>query len=795
MKHISANNSTLMAPDVKDDYNLLETAVRELSRRCDGAVELDGAGFNRFDARFGHVMAEMPLDEWSDRQLYATHRMVRKYKVQLAKYGVDFDSIPLPPRPSAPKSIKVESDSSKDSGRKLEYNDQGNVFYVSFAYVDVKKLLNLIKEGFKGRTWDGASKRWIANATSHNARFAATLVQDYDFTCSQVAVDAIARLSQERERFVSVTDGSFTVKFDFDPMLWNEINQIPLARFNRNAHHWEVRPDVSVVQPLLGIIAEHNLDAGDDVFEFAEKIVHNAIDNIAASRQEESDLEMPAWIKGTPYPFQLAGIEYALNNQRALIADEMGLGKTAQALIAAVVGGAENIVIACPSSVKYNWAKEIYNWFGDKWSISVIEGRKGDKKGKVTVNTWHGPELVLINNFQAKFLIVTYSVLPYHVQRLRERCDAFIADESHYLKNPKAKRSTAALSIARKAEFVFLLTGTPIKNRPVEFVHQLKVLGLLNNFGGAYKFKMRYCNPTYNGYGYDWNGATNLEELNMKLRSTCMVRRLKRDVMTELPPITHTEVPMTISNRAEYTRADSDPIRYIYEEALNDKELWSEIAALLRESGTNFTIKEMIEDRALEKMGRASRAEHLVRIALLRKLAGQGKMNNVIDWVRDFLESDQKLVVFAVHRAIQSELMEQFPDAAHVLGSDSGKVRMEQIDRFQTDPNCRLIVCSLYAASEGITLHAASHVAFIQQGWTPAEREQAIARAHRIGQDADNVTVWYLEAIDTIEQEIAALIQKKAGYLSASADGDIEIEEEYVSVLKQLVGKTTCQKS
>jgi SWI/SNF-related matrix-associated actin-dependent regulator 1 of chromatin subfamily A len=101
----------------------------------------------------------------------------------------------------------------------------------------------------------------------------------------------------------------------------------------------------------------------------------------------------------------------------------------------------------------------------------------------------------------------------------------------------------------------------------------------------------------------------------------------------------------------------------------------------------------------------------------------------------------------------------------------------------------------LYAASEGITLHAASHVAFIQQGWTPAEREQAIARAHRIGQDADNVTVWYLEAIDTIEQEIAALIQKKAGYLSASADGDIEIEEEYVSVLKQLVGKTTCQKS
>jgi SWI/SNF-related matrix-associated actin-dependent regulator 1 of chromatin subfamily A len=247
---------------------------------------------------------------------------------------------------------------------------------------------------------------------------------------------------------------------------------------------------------------------------------------------------------------------------------------------------------------------------------------------------------------------------------------------------------------------------------------------------------------------------------------------------------------MDLNNRSTYDRAEANPIAFIYDEALNDKELWNEIAALLRDNGINMSVEEMVQNRALEKMNRASRAEHLVRIALLRKLAGQGKLDHVVKWVEDFLESsEEKLIVFAVHRAIQRELLQRFPDAAHVLGDDPGKVRMEQIDRFQDDPSCRLIVCSLYAASEGITLHAASNVAFVQQGWTPAEKEQAIARAHRIGQESDNVTVWNLEATDTIEQEIAALIERKYGYLRASADGDITAEADYVSTLKQLIDK------
>ena len=118
-----------------------------------------------------------------------------------------------------------------------------------------------------------------------------------------------------------------------------------------------------------------------------------------------------------------------------------------------------------------------------------------------------------------------------------------------------------------------LLTGTPIKNRPVELVHQLKILDVLRDFSGAYEFKMRYCKPVYNGYGYTWDGASNLEELNMKLRAKCMIRRLKKDVMTELPPITHTEVPMELTNRATYNRAEADPIKFIYDEAKNDRDV------------------------------------------------------------------------------------------------------------------------------------------------------------------------------------------------------------------------------
>jgi len=149
------------------------------------------------------------------------------------------------------------------------------------------------------------------------------------------------------------------------------------------------------------------------------------------------------------------------------------------------------------------------------------------------------------------------------------------------------------------------------------------------------------------------------------------------------------------------------------------------------------------------------------------------------------LENGEKLVVFASHIEIQKKIASWY-GSAHVFGEDDGQTRQSNVDRFQSDPECRIIVCSLQAGGLGITLTAASNVVFVEQGWTPSIMEQASDRCHRIGQ-TDSVTVWYLNAINTIDEEIAELIEKKRKIIDAAIDG--QSVEAATSILNDLINK------
>jgi SNF2 family DNA or RNA helicase len=164
------------------------------------------------------------------------------------------------------------------------------------------------------------------------------------------------------------------------------------------------------------------------------------------------------------------------------------------------------------------------------------------------------------------------------------------------------------------------------------------------------------------------------------------------------------------------------------------------------------------------------RAQALVKINALRKLAGTGKIPVAAEWIDDFLASGEKLIVFAEHRDVQNALLDRFPDAAHLLGSDTQDQRQAAVDRFQRDPDVLLCICSLKVAAHGITLTAAANVAFVELGWTPAEHDQAEDRCHRIGQH-DAVTAWYLLAAGTIDDRISALIDHKRLAIGAITDG------------------------
>lgn len=311
--------------------------------------------------------------------------------------------------------------------------------------------------------------------------------------------------------------------------------------------------------------------------------------------------------------------------------------------------------------------------------------------------------------------VMTYDTAPKHMERVIEkmRFKAIVFDEAHYLKNHKAKRSEACLAMAKalikhhKEEAVVLtLTGTPILNRPIEMLQLLQILGRLDDVGGWKKFQSRYKNGAH------------LEELQQISRSTFLIRREKLQVLKDLPAKVRTYVDIELADLKAY---------------------------------------KAIEDAPLED----SEAAALVRIGELRREAARQKLPGVIAWVKEFLDTEKKLVLFATHKDIQAALLKEFPGAAHVLGDDIPTDRQKAVDRFQEDPSCRLIICSLKAAGVGLTLTAASDVAFVEFGWTPGDMDQAEDRTHRIGQK-DSVTAWYLRGEEAgIDSTMLELIASK----------------------------------
>ncbi|HEY8769809.1 MAG TPA: C-terminal helicase domain-containing protein, partial [Thermoleophilaceae bacterium] len=258
--------------------------------------------------------------------------------------------------------------------------------------------------------------------------------------------------------------------------------------------------------------------------------------------------------------------------------------------------------------------------------------------------------------------------------------------------------------------------------------------------------------------------AASDDRLHWNLRAHCYVRRTKRQVLPQLPAKRQDTVPVLLSNEHEYRLAERDVIAWLQTLPLDLGTLDAKIAAALR-------------------------AEQLVRLNNLRQLASNGKLPTALAWIGDFLHSGEPLVVFAEHVAIQKAVLERFPGAVHILGADSSRERQRAVDAFQAEDGPQLMVCSLKAASQGITLTRASNVAFLELDWTPARHDQAEDRLHRIGQESA-VTAWYLLAPGTIDETMAELLQRKRSLINAVTDGQVRDEERLVeAVVRELRGR------
>jgi SWI/SNF-related matrix-associated actin-dependent regulator of chromatin subfamily A-like protein 1 len=505
-----------------------------------------------------------------------------------------------------------------------------------------------------------------------------------------------------------------------------------------------VPADAALAPQVTSFLDSHpEVEVDEPAAELLEELVaeyERASETVALSYADDAELD-GLDLGGVLHPFQRAGVRYALARRRTFIADEQGLGKTVQALATMEVEEAFPAIVVCPASMKLVWERETKHWLPRR-RVAVLDGR--------TESTWTDETRA------AEIVVLNYDILDWHADTLAElEPRTLVLDESHYVKNPRAARTKAALELSERLPEDALrlaLTGTPILNRAEELVSQLRVLGRLKDFGSGARLTRRF------------RAAGSDDRLHWNLRSQCYVRRTKEQVLPQLPAKRHDTVPVLLSNEHEYRLAERDVIAWLQTLPLDLRTIDAKVAAALR-------------------------AEQLVRLNNLRQLAASGKLPTALAWIADFLESDEPLVVFAEHIATQKAVLERFPKALHILGSDSSQARQRAVDAFQEEDGPRLIVCSLKAASQGITLTRASNVAFLELDWTPARHDQAEDRLHRIGQDSA-VTAWYLLAPDTIDETMAELLERKRSLIDAVTDGQVRDEERLVdAVVRELRGR------
>jgi SNF2 family DNA or RNA helicase len=442
-------------------------------------------------------------------------------------------------------------------------------------------------------------------------------------------------------------------------------------------------------------------------------------------------------LKGTLRSFQNIGVQFIeQHNGCCLIADEQGLGKTIEAIAYLQLHPEiRPALIIEPSSVKINWAREIKNWMNPVPHIQILNGEKPSK---------------IIGNV----IIINYDILTYWTKELlKQEFKIMILDEAHFIKNSSTKRMSAIRKLKKNVPHRLALTGTPVENHPYELFNTINFVDP-TIFPDQWDFIWKYCDPKKDRYGWNFKGSMKTEELHKKL-IPIMLRRLKKDVLPELPAKIRTIVPIELENRKEYSKAEADYKSFVKANLVNGH---------------------LIDSKAF--LNAKARTEGLKQFAV------QGKLNGVVKWVEDYLETEGKLVIVTTHTFVINQLIESFPKIAVKLdGSVTGTKRQEAIDSFQNDLNTKLFIVNLMAGGVGITLTAASNMLVVELGWSPKKMDQMEDRIHRIGQ-LRGVNIYYAIAINTIEEKIAELLDAKRKIVDAITDG---IETENESLLIELM--------
>ena len=782
----------------------LQRAMAALADVCDGAEQLDGSGFSALHVPLGHQLAKLPPDAWTDEMTAQAWELARIYRRQLR--GLGFESLASIPRPlGADEGMRV----TKAAVRSVTMASATDIA-VSFKYDP--ELSGSLKSACRSATWDRAARVWMIALGDRDRLLAWAREHDFAVAEAVTAAEVPEHLKAIAEARGSVAlDGlDLVLSFGYEPDLVTDVKRLAHRSFDNSLKAWRVpmhlvasvlefaarweltvSPDVEalaadptkavgfgtvtvsidgpslIVKPhgrqkevgdlmrgidrgskwsrqhsayLLPITRTrdvlHGLEgAGFHVVGAAALTARIAAMDQALAEASALDAELPPLpsLQVELRPFQRAGVAYALKHRRTFIGDEVGLGKTIQAIATLEYADAYPAVVFCPQTLRVNWLRE-FNAAVPHRHVMLTSGTTPVPFGMVR------PDVVICH----------YEVARHWTKALAEELQpmGMVADESQLLKESGTYRSQAVRDLAHQIPIGdgirLLLSATPVLNERKEYAPQLDILGRLEEFGGAAAIKRT-------------------PDIANRLRMAgTMVRRRKKHVMPNLPPVGHKAVPLECDPEVmvEYRRAETELLDYLAERA----------AAQAGELGLDP------DSEAMKARMRAGAAEHLVRIGVLKRLAARAKMPAAKRWVTEYLANGDRLLLFAINVDVIDGIRDEF-DCPTIVGGQTSGERMALVDEFQAGKH-PLVGLNMVAGGVGLTMTAAKDVAFLQQGWTPAIHDQAIGRTYGRINDPHGADGYYLLGIGTIDLKIAQLIDDKRKEVDDATDGEYEGDED-----------------
>lgn len=442
-------------------------------------------------------------------------------------------------------------------------------------------------------------------------------------------------------------------------------------------------------------------------------------------------------------------------DHRYITKDYIVTHNTFQSIAAISIARAYPCLVVCPAAMKMTWKREFMKFIG-KNAVILDNSNKDNWQQMFITGTCN----VFITNYESvkKFFIKQVkgnrvSLKNLVVDRRAAMFKAVVIDESHRVKNSSCHYAKYLEAICKGKEYVFMLTGTPVVTKVKDLVQQLKIMGRIDDFGGAGRFANRFCTSSVSN--------EELGMLNSLLWRTCYFRREKTLVLKELPEKVRQYYSCELTNRKEYDSAERNLAKYL----------------------------KKYKETSEEKLKNAMMNEAIVKIGVLRQIAAEGKLAEAKSIINDYMSADKKVIVFTAHKNIASKIKESFPDSVTVTGSDSPEAKQKSVDRFQNDPTCKVIIVNIQSGGVGITLTAASDVLFVEMPWTAADCDQCECRAHRNGQK-NAVTCVYLLGRDTFDERMYDLIQKERSQSSIITGAVNDTRESMVSAMAELLNTT-----